>query len=54
MTWKVTFCDEFELEFEALNEVVQDELLAQLKLLARFGPSRQPAAVLQAVNQGCG
>jgi hypothetical protein len=39
MTWTVTFCDEFELEYEALNQGVQDELLAQLKVLEKFGPS---------------
>ncbi len=39
MPWKVTFCDEFELEYEALDEAVQDELLAQLKVLEQFGPS---------------
>jgi hypothetical protein len=39
MTWIVTFCDEFELEYEALNQAVQDELLAQLKVLEKFGPS---------------
>ncbi len=33
------FCDEFEPEFEALDEAVQDELLAQLRVLERFGPS---------------
>ncbi|AVD81746.1 addiction module toxin RelE [Pseudomonas sp. SWI6] len=38
MTWLVEFCDEFEPEFEAMDEAVQDELLAQLKLLERFGP----------------
>jgi hypothetical protein len=39
MVWAVTFCDEFEQEYEALGEEVQDELLAQLKVLERFGPS---------------
>lgn len=38
MAWLVEFCDEFEPEFEAMVEAVQDELLAQLKLLERFGP----------------
>jgi len=39
MAWKVTFCDEFEPQYEALDEAVQDELLAQLKVLEQFGPS---------------
>ncbi|RII75649.1 type II toxin-antitoxin system RelE/ParE family toxin [Pseudomonas monteilii] len=38
MTWLVVFCDEFEPEFEAMDEAVQDELLAQLQVLERFGP----------------
>lgn len=38
MTWRVEFCDEFEPEFEAMAEAVQDELLAQLQVLERFGP----------------
>ncbi len=38
MTWRVEFCDEFEPEFEAMAETVQDELLAQLQVLERFGP----------------
>lgn len=39
MVWGVTFCDEFEPEYEALDATVQDELLAHLKVLERFGPS---------------
>ncbi|MHA6183640.1 type II toxin-antitoxin system RelE/ParE family toxin [Pseudomonas mohnii] len=38
MKWLIEFCDEFDLEFEAMAEAVQDELLAQLKVLERFGP----------------
>lgn len=38
MAWDVVFYDEFELEYEALHEVVQDELLAQLMVLEQFGP----------------
>ena len=38
MTWKVAFGDEFDAEFDALSEPVQDELLASAKLLAQFGP----------------
>jgi hypothetical protein len=38
MTWTVLFHDEFDAEFEALLEDLQDELLAHAKLLATFGP----------------
>ena len=38
MKWEVTFHDDFEPEFDALNEAVQDELLAHAKLLEKFGP----------------
>ncbi len=37
--WAVEFHDEFDPEFDALAEAVQDELLAQLKLLERVGPA---------------
>ena len=37
--WTVEFHDEFDLEFDALAEAVQDELLAQLKLLEKIGPA---------------
>jgi hypothetical protein len=37
--WAVEFHDEFDPEFDALAEAVQDELLAQLKLLERIGPA---------------
>jgi hypothetical protein len=37
--WIVEFHDEFELEFDALAEAVQDELLAQLTLLDKIGPA---------------
>jgi hypothetical protein len=36
--WEVRFHEEFEPEFEALPEDVQDELLAQAKVLQQFGP----------------
>jgi hypothetical protein len=36
--WEVLFYREFDSEYEALPEDVQDELLAQLKLLREFGP----------------
>ncbi|ESZ12221.1 type II toxin-antitoxin system RelE/ParE family toxin [Mesorhizobium sp. L48C026A00] len=38
MTWEVVFGDEFDREFEALPQTVQDELLASAKLLGVFGP----------------
>lgn len=38
MKWLIEFCDDFAPEFEAMAEAVQDELLAQLKVLERFGP----------------
>ena len=39
MKWEVELADEFDSEFDALDEEVQDELLAQAKLLEQFGPS---------------
>lgn len=39
MSWAIEFHPEFEPEFDELPEAVQDELLAQLKLLAQFGPT---------------
>jgi hypothetical protein len=36
--WEVAFYEDFEPEFNALSEAVQDELLAQAKLLKNFGP----------------
>ena len=36
--WEVAFHDEFDSEFDALDEDVQDEMLAQVKLLEQFGP----------------
>jgi hypothetical protein len=39
MTWDVVLCDEFEPEFGRLAEGVQDELLAHMRALERFGPS---------------
>ena len=38
MPWSVLFHEEFDLEFRALNEDLQDELLAHAKLLQEFGP----------------
>ena len=34
----MSFHQDFEVEFDALNEAVQDELLAHAKLLEQFGP----------------
>ena len=39
MSWIVEFHDEFDPEFDKLAEEVQDELLAQMKLLEKIGPS---------------
>jgi hypothetical protein len=38
MVWIVRFDDAFELEFAALERAVQDELLANAKLLQDYGP----------------
>lgn len=38
MSWTIRFHDLFEVEFDALEGDVQDELLAQLGLLEEFGP----------------
>jgi hypothetical protein len=38
VTWKVSFHENFEAEFDALDEAVQDEMLAHAKLLEEFGP----------------
>ena len=38
MKWIVQFHEDFELEFDALPEEVQDEMLAHAKLLEQFGP----------------
>lgn len=37
--WSIAMCQAFDIEFRALSEVVQDELLAQLHLLRRLGPA---------------
>jgi hypothetical protein len=36
--WTILFHEDFEPEFDALPEEVQDELLAHAKLLEKFGP----------------
>ena len=38
MKWAVSFHDEFDPEFDALSEAVQDEMLAHARLLEQFGP----------------
>lgn len=38
MSWVVEIGDEFELEFDALHEDVQTEILALTRLLQQFGP----------------
>jgi hypothetical protein len=38
MNWTVEIADEFELEFDALDEDVQVEILALSHLLQQFGP----------------
>jgi hypothetical protein len=38
MSWRVLLHPEFDLEFQALAEAIQDELLAHAKLLQEFGP----------------
>ena len=38
VSWQVLFHDEFEPEFDALDQEVQDELLAHANLLREFGP----------------
>lgn len=38
MQWEIKFAEEFDSEFDELDEVVQDELLAKAKLLEAFGP----------------
>src|SRR5258708_9148886 len=35
--WTVSFYDEFDSEFDVLSEAVKDEMLAQARLLDRFG-----------------
>jgi hypothetical protein len=38
MTWAVEFHDDFEAEYRAFEQPVQDALLAVAKLLADYGP----------------
>jgi len=39
MKWTVIFCDEFDAEFQNMQEDLQDELLAHALLLQEFGPN---------------
>jgi len=39
MVWTVSFHDLFDVEFSALSDTVQDELLAHAKVLAQLGPT---------------
>ncbi|WP_319776798.1 type II toxin-antitoxin system RelE/ParE family toxin [Maridesulfovibrio sp.] len=39
MEWEIILCDEFEDEFLSFGEKLQDELIAQLNVLSKFGPS---------------
>lgn len=39
MAWQVAFHPEFDPEFAALPDDIQDELLARLEVLRAFGPS---------------
>ncbi len=36
--WSIQFAEEFEAEFGQMDSGLQDELLAQLLVLERFGP----------------
>ena len=41
--WDVVFCPEFEVEFRELTEAVQDDLVAQLRVVEQQGPlARRP------------
>lgn len=39
MGWEVLFQSEFDTEFQALEQGLQDELLAHALLLREFGPN---------------
>lgn len=38
MNWKIIFQEDFDLEFDELSPSVQNECLAHLKVLEKFGP----------------
>ncbi len=52
MSWEVGLHGDFGVEFDKLSEVVQDELLVQMKLLEKFGStlSRPHAGPLNGSN----
>ena len=56
MSWTVRFADEFDPEFAELSQSVQDELLAQAKVLEHFGPQagRQRGTILPVTDQAGG
>lgn len=39
MKWSICFHNKFEIEFDKLSDEVQDEMLAQLLRLEKFGPA---------------
>ena len=45
MAWTVLFHEEFDVELQALDQDLQDELLAHAKLLQEFGPQLGRPAV---------
>ena len=45
MAWTVLFHEEFDVEFQAPDQDLQDELLAHTKLLEEFGPKLGRPAV---------
>ena len=45
MAWTVVFHDEFDEEFKALDQALQDELLAHAKLVQGYGPNLGRPAV---------
>ena len=45
MVWTILFQEEFDLELQALDQDLQDELLAHAKLLEEFGPQLGRPAV---------
>jgi hypothetical protein len=46
MTWNILFHDDFAVEFSALAEPLQDELLAHALVLKDFGPGLGRQAVV--------
>jgi mRNA-degrading endonuclease RelE of RelBE toxin-antitoxin system len=50
VVWRIEFHEEFEAEYDELGEEVQDELLAHLKLLEKFGPGQTTRRHTQRLN----